>query len=193
MGGPTKLSLVFLLAANAGVAVAVLLGQLRLGDVFLLYWLETAIIGVLSLVRLAIATRWAAFGLVPFFILHAGMFMSVHLIFLNVLFIGGDGFFPAIPLDRLAPTLLGLALSHTASLLLHRGEKTTNAGLLMGGFYGRVVVMHLTILFGGFAAAALGSPAWALVLLVGLKTAADAGSHLFKHKFLGRPEPTPAE
>ena len=42
----------------------------------------------------------------------------------------------------------------------------------------RIVVMQLTIIGGGFLALALGSPAWALALLVVLKTAADAASHL---------------
>ena len=44
--------------------------------------------------------------------------------------------------------------------------------------YGRIVVLHLTVLLGGFLVMALGAPAAAIVLLVGLKTAIDLGAHL---------------
>jgi len=43
---------------------------------------------------------------------------------------------------------------------------------LMAQPYGRVVVLHLTVLFGGWVVMLLGSPLFALVLLVVLKTAA---------------------
>ena len=43
--------------------------------------------------------------------------------------------------------------------------------------YGRLVVLHLAVLFGGWLVLALGSPLAALVLLVGLKTAADVRAH----------------
>ena len=48
--------------------------------------------------------------------------------------------------------------------------------------YGRVVVLHLTILLGGFAAMLLGSPLWALLLLIGLKIALDLKAHLKEHR-----------
>ena len=48
---------------------------------------------------------------------------------------------------------------------------------LMGQPYGRVIVLHLTVLFGGWVVMLLGSPLFALVLLVVLKTAADWRAH----------------
>jgi len=47
----------------------------------------------------------------------------------------------------------------------------------MGQPYGRVVVLHMTVLFGGWIVMTLGSPLAALVLLVVLKTAADLRAH----------------
>jgi hypothetical protein len=54
-----------------------------------------------------------------------------------------------------------------------------------------VVVLHLTVLLGGFLVMALGAPVAAIVLLVGIKTAIDLGAHLRERvKFGGRnPEP----
>jgi hypothetical protein len=50
--------------------------------------------------------------------------------------------------------------------------------------YGRVVVLHLTILFGGIAIAATGATVVALVLLVVLKAILDLGFHLGEHSRL---------
>ena len=48
----------------------------------------------------------------------------------------------------------------------------------MGSVYGRVIVLHLTIIFGSMVIAFLGSPIGALLVLVVLKTAFDLGLHL---------------
>ena len=76
---------------------------------------------------------------------------------------------------------VALFLSHGASFLFNyigRGEYlTASPTRQMGAPYGRVVVLHLTILFGAFAVAFLGSPVGALLILVGLKTALDLGLH----------------
>jgi hypothetical protein len=53
--------------------------------------------------------------------------------------------------------------------------------------YARVVVLHVTILFGGFAFMALHAPAAALVVLVALKTALDLRTHLAERRKLGAP------
>jgi hypothetical protein len=51
----------------------------------------------------------------------------------------------------------------------------------MTAVYGRVVVLHLTIIFGSIAVAALGSPIWILVVLVIAKTILDLGFHAREH------------
>jgi hypothetical protein len=48
--------------------------------------------------------------------------------------------------------------------------------------YGRVVILHLTILLGGFMVMALGSPMIGLILLITLKTFVDIKAHLKQHK-----------
>ena len=86
------------------------------------------------------------------------------------------------------PVLIGAAalfLSHGASFLLNyvgSGEYLrTSAPKQMGSAYGRVVVLHLTILLGGFVVAFLGAPIGALIVLVVLKTAFDLSLHRREH------------
>ncbi len=55
------------------------------------------------------------------------------------------------------------------------------AGQMMS-VYGRVFVLHATVLGGAFLAGAFGTPFAALVLLVALKTAADLFFHLRQHR-----------
>jgi hypothetical protein len=75
-----------------------------------------------------------------------------------------------------------LFLSHGASFLFNyigRGEYlTATAGGQMAAPYARVVILHLTIIFGAFVVAILGAPIGALLVLVVLKTIFDLGLHL---------------
>jgi hypothetical protein len=48
----------------------------------------------------------------------------------------------------------------------------------MGRPYGRIIVLHITIIVGAIPVMVLGSPIWALVLLLILKTGVDLKSHL---------------
>ncbi len=57
-----------------------------------------------------------------------------------------------------------------------------NVRRLMVMPYGRIIALHLTIIFGGIATMALGEPLWVLVILVAVKTAVDLKMHLTEHK-----------
>ncbi len=50
--------------------------------------------------------------------------------------------------------------------------------------YGRIILMHLTILFGGWLILALGAPILALVLLIVLKIVSDVRAHDKEHAAL---------
>ena len=73
----------------------------------------------------------------------------------------------------------GLAISHGLSFwwnFLRGGEyRRTTAGALMFAPYGRLVVLHITIIFGAFAVMLTGAPAAAVAVLVAIKTAIDLG------------------
>lgn len=206
--GPRWPSALVLLAAN----LAPLYGVLALGwDVFplmLLFWLENVVIGVLNAARMLCvdprdAAAWAAkLFMVPFFCFHYGMFTAVHGVFVFSLFGGKDfgdirGLWTLDAAGRavhelgLGLPVLALAASHLFSFFwnyLGRGEfRRASVGTLMAQPYGRVVVLHVAILGGGFGALALGSPVWALVLLLALKVGLDLRAHLREHSASPRP------
>jgi hypothetical protein len=144
-------------------------------------------------------------ALAGFFLVHYGIFWLGHglflFLFLPTFFGGGNQLLPACgdldpfgnPQGCFSPfgtvvwsdlLLAGIALfiSHGASFLFNyigRGEYLTTTPMRqMTSPYGRVVVLHLTIIFGGLIVAALGAPIGALLVLVVLKTAFDLGLHL---------------
>lgn len=144
-----------------------------------------------------------AFG-VPFFIVHYGMFWLVHGLFVVTLFggmlFGSAG--PTIPVqpqtfffaavivswmraDVLAWPVAGLLVSHGVSFLsnyLAQGEyRRQSVNELMGQPYGRVVVLHLTILAGGFLVMLLGQSQLVLLLFVAVKVIVDMRAHLHEH------------
>ena len=99
-------------------------------------------------------------------------------------FIGG-GFGPAaVEADPLAVlvAVVGLAAGHVVSFWVNfvgKGEyRTTTVMRQMSAPYGRMVVLHLAIVFGGLVVALLGSPTGPVVVLVLGKTALDLNYHL---------------
>jgi hypothetical protein len=145
-----------------------------------------------------IATHAAKLFLVPFFCFHYGLFCLVHGVFVCVLLGGGGPFAGGGPVDPFETAmqalqdpwlLLSIALlaaSHVWSFLVNYvwgGEyRRTVPILLMFQPYGRIVVLHIAILAGGFAAAFLGSPVWFLVPLVIGKTLLDVNLHIWQHR-----------
>jgi hypothetical protein len=81
---------------------------------------------------------------------------------------------------------LGLAISHGTSFWLNylgRGEyRSVSPAQLMLAPYGRLVILHLTIILGAMLSIWIGSPVGSLLLLVILKTALDLVFHLREHR-----------
>ncbi len=180
----------------------------RTYDLMVLYWLENGVVGLFTIAKMVTARptggggAWSSIVLVPFFVVHYGLFWSVHGTFVGLLF--GSGAFggafgagatsspsfgpfadlPVLPAYLTVP-VLALFASHGVSFVtnyLRRGEdRALTPRELMAQPYGRVVLLHVTILAGGFAAVLLGGSVVALVLLVALKTAVDVRAHLREH------------
>lgn len=178
-----------------------------------LFWIENLVIGVLNVLRMICADRratlthlepreaavWAnkAF-LVPFFCLHYGMFIWVHGAFVFSIFGGGKYDVEVFGLPETAARAMAdfglwlpaavLAASHLFSFCwnyLYRGElRHARLPELMLRPYVRVLLLHITLLAGGLAAMRLGSPLWALVVLLGLKMALDWMAHVKEHSGL---------
>lgn len=190
---PSTLALV---ASNLVPLAGVVLLDWSIGEVMILYWAESAIIGVFNLMKMIVVGRWATLFFGPFFVGHYGAFMAGHLLFISGFFLsgleGGELLATAEVLDAfvaLWPALLALGVSHAISYRVNFIGRAEYAGrtinVQMGEPYKRIMVMHVTIIFGGFLVMALGSALPALVLLVGLKLAADTRAHLREH---GGPE-----
>ena len=150
-----------------------------------------------------VASTMSKGPIIGFFILHYGIFWAVHgvFVFLMPLFAGlsnptieplapnfgiGPMDFGPLPSDGLVLSAGLLAASHVMSYFVNyigRGEylRATPAGQMMS-VYGRVVVLHVTIILGAVVIGAFGTPIAALVLLVGLKTLIDLALHVLEHR-----------
>jgi len=195
-------SLVALVLANLIPVFGVLEFGWEVFPLLLLFWFENVIIGVFNALKMLFAApdnpvSWGAkLFIIPFFCIHYGMFTFVHGIFIVVLFGGGmktgagfpspETFWHAAQASHLGWAILGLTISHGFSFVtnyLANGEyQRANLSALMQQPYGRIVVMHLTVLGGGFLIASLHSPVAGLLLLVALKTILDMRAHLQERK-----------
>jgi len=191
--------LVMILANLIPVAGVLFLGW-EVFPLMLLFWAENVIVGLINVARMLMvdpgnAREWASkIFLVPFFCFHYGMFTLVHGIFVFVLF---GGVFAEEPTDSIeqAPALISdfglawaigvIALSHIVSFFVnyigHGEYKTATVQGLMMQPYGRVILLHMTILGGAFLMAMLGSPVWGLVLLIIAKIILDVRAHINEH------------
>jgi hypothetical protein len=192
------LSAATLIAANFVPLVAVMLGWWSTYEVMLLFWAENVLIGALHLLRFAtqavLGGRVAALGYAVFFTVHYGMFTFVHGVFVAALFAPGwregeelpDALALLLSPDGLLLGVGALAVSHLVSYAANfvgGGEyKRLEPAALMLQPYGRVVVLHLAIIFGGALVMALNEPAMGLVVLVLLKIGLDLRAHLAEHR-----------
>lgn len=221
LGHPSTL---LLIAANSVPIWGVLFWGWDVFVLLILYWLETAIIGFWMIARIVcvpiaslgtievngkpvagIKAATARLFVAGFFVVHAGIFMGVHMVFLWSMFSGewskrihGLGDFInrlIIDTDMWGP-LLVLFLVRGLSFLFHviKPKAIENLersfglpvssvpapediGSIVGAFYGRVVVMHMTIIFSAFISVLFGSIA-PLIVMVAVKTVADVSLHV---------------
>jgi hypothetical protein len=238
-----RLSAVALVLANLVPLAGVLYWEWSVSSVVILYWFENVVIGVINVLRMAMASPKSldllalakeragddeaklaaieqALGrmnmpairhglklfLIPFFIVHYFGFCAGHGVFVFSMFGDGNDFFGesqglnpfgvigravAIFSTPLAVAASALALSHAFSFvqnyLIGREYERMNVRRLMVMPYGRIIALHMTIIFGGIATMALGEPLWVVVILVTVKTVVDLKMHLSEHRKAARP------
>lgn len=189
-----------LILANLVPVYGVMFLGWQVFPVILFFWLENVIVGVFNVLKMLFSepgsgVKWLAkCFMIPFFCVHYGIFTGVHGVFVFLMFGGVSvkGSSAALHVLReqsLFYPAIVLIISHGVSFFwnyIGKGEYKT-AGLqdLMTGPYSRVVVLHLTILFGGFLVMALKSPVAGLMLLVVLKIILDVKSHLAERRKYG--------
>ncbi len=195
------ISVLFLIAVNMIPLFGVLFFGWSLFSIIFLYWIENGIIGFFNIFKIALA-RAPGSNLtndgrplrlpikairVIFFIPHYGIFWTVHGIFVFALFgMSSSDRFGGFEPGGVAVAASALFLSHGVSFLVNFLGKeeylTVSPERQMTEPYSRVVVLHVTILAGGFLASFLGAPLAALILLVLLKTVIDLLAHVREHR-----------
>jgi hypothetical protein len=185
---PQGNDLLLIVALNLVPIGGVIFWGWRVFDIVLLYWIENLIIGAFSALRMVARPYrhpldWIFPLLIaPFFVLHYGGFCWGHGMFVVGMF--GESGTPGVSAAVFAAlednSMLFAVLALTALQAIDFGRDSIRHGLgtdgvkeLMVAPYRRIVVLHLTILFGGFTIVSLGEPAVGLLLLIALKTASD--------------------
>lgn len=198
-------SVIALILANLVPILGVLLFRWEVFPLMFLFWSENVIVGGFNVLKMLLAdpespVEWIGkFFTIPFFCVHYGMFTFIHGVLVIGLFGGGlrqgpgfpglETFWRIIQENHLGWAILGLAISRGISFAtnyLGNGEfRRASLQQLMQQPYGRIIVLHLTILFGGFLMMAMHSPVWGLLLLVGLKIVLDLRGHFAERRKFG--------
>ncbi len=191
-------SAVVLVVTNTLPLLCVLFFDWQVFFLIALYWMENVVIGVLNIFRfVTILVRnkaWDAILMIPFFTVHYGMFTGVHGFFVIAMFgkefqKTGDDLLLVLPAILEQPGMkiaaIGFLGSHLFSYFYHfigkeEYRKATTQSL-MSAPYKRVVILHLTILFGGFLVLSTGEHLMALVLMVVIKMVMDLLAHTKEH------------
>jgi hypothetical protein len=79
---PSSLALI---GANLVPIVGVLLFGWALGDIMVLFWVESAVIGFYNVLKMIVVEKWVAVVAAPFFVGHFGGFMAAHFMFIYYL------------------------------------------------------------------------------------------------------------
>jgi hypothetical protein len=176
------LPLLGILLVNAIPLIGVIWFGWSVFEVLFLYWFENVAIGIAHALRMEISTRTnkVANGrsTTTFFMLHYGLFTLVHGVFVVTFFGVIGGGFLEVGQSILGPILAIMgwqAIYLILDAIRTQGFQGRSPDDLMFEPYPRVLALHITVLAGGWLVSEMGSPIWALVILVGIKTAFDLG------------------
>lgn len=194
---PALLPGFFIVLGNLIPLLGVLIWKWDVFSLMFLYWIENIVIGALTILSLlvlglrdGVTGFMGALFMGTFFTLHYGMFCMAHGLFVLALFHpdGADnldtgGLFA--PIDFILATGLwegflwgfaGILLVQLVQIIQKWPDmKDKDFGAVMMSPYARIVILHMTLIFGGFVIMALDQPAGALLILIALKTAFDLG------------------
>lgn len=169
-------------------------------QLLLLYWFENVALGVFNALKLRDyethrPESGSPFKLSNFFMMHYGLFTLVHGVFalvVGLLFATPGSAWAGLDWLSFAGAGLGLAAIHFSDYLRWRAVAGWNEGSADGQMfapYGRILVMHLTVLGGAFILAASHAPVAYVALLALLKTFIETGWAIFAARQFARGAP----
>ena len=179
-----------LILANAVPIFGVLFLGWDAASILVLYWLESIVIGLLNIFKILTAGGLNKVGanlfLAAFFTVHYGLFSFGHGMFLAQTF-GAQSIIEGLRGGGpLLWTAISFVISHLISMLVNyygKGEYlSAQAKDVMKLPYSRVLVMHITIIIGGFLVQKMDEPLFAVIMLIVIKTAIDWKAHLKEHR-----------
>ena len=200
---PTSLMIV---ATNLVPLWAVLAQGCSAFELFMLFWLETVVVIVMNAMRMLFA-RPGDLGLwfrkiieVPASCILFGVFASCYAVGIFAIFSRPDYLrmsrLPHVPIDealaifsalQIWEPLAAIAMLYVIQFLfgyILSGEyRTADPKELSGKLMRRMGLLHVTLIFGGFATMVTGSPVWAMFVLIFLKTAVELLLHLGHLRF----------
>lgn len=191
------IDIVLSVLAAAIVAYGVLVLDWSVFVVVALFWFENVVIGMLNVAKMLISgariggvALIGALALAAFFTVHYGLFTVAHGVFVVGLFgepeIGKStaGFFA--PLSRMIGYLFADRDAWFAAILItmlqgaafvrwlgSTNHQIENLAALMFAPYGRIVILHITVIASGILVLALKAPVAGALLLVALKLVFD--------------------
>lgn len=204
-----------LVVANLVPLVGVLFYGWNAHSILVVYWLESGVVGVESVLKILRAAgeddpeelphmqlnERSVRGFVGrsnrkiagFFVSHYGGFWLAHGVF--VLIFPAAVEMPRASLRVIPLALVGLAVYHALSFRLNyvdgREFERTGPVTQMIEPYKRVFVLHLTVVLGFFAIGAVGASVSALAVMVLTKTVLDFWGHWREHERASDREPGP--
>ena len=203
------MSLLSLVLVNLAPLIGVIWFDWDVAALVVLYWSENLILGFYTICKMLLVSPIGGLFSSAFFLIHFGGFCAVHGLFImallvddNMSFLEGESWplflvFVQLLVEVVRKVLsyappawlvafMALYISHGISFfqnfVLGGERESATIHKLMGEPYGRIVVLHIAIIFGGMAIMALGENLALLLLLVVLKLGMDIGLHRRQHR-----------
>lgn len=192
-------SVLFIILVNLIPIAGVYLLKWNQYDIIFLYWVEGIVIGIFTAVKIGMAKNVGQTSppsydnsidlqgadtmprvlLIPFFLMHYGIFTFVHGMFIFRLFLPKSTFFINKDFKPLLIFFVATIISHGVSFFVNfikkkEYEKKTSMEY-MASPYPRIIVMHIVIMLGALFFGHV------IVLFVILKTIFDIFLHLGSH------------
>jgi hypothetical protein len=194
-----RLDAALAIASAAVIAYGVLVLGWPVFVVMALFWFENVVLGGQNVLRMLVsgarlggAGVFAALFMAAFFTVHYGLFTAVHGVFVVMLFglpeLGREAMNGGLagPLAQMTQHLVAdrdAWLAMLAIVAVHgvgfaqwavaSRERPTPLNELMSAPYGRIMVLHVTLIAGGFLVMSLHAPVLGALLLVALKLGYD--------------------